>query len=106
MKLLEDRDKLMEERKNYSQWRSRIEGVGSNGIVSSVSSGGYGSYSGTYGATSSDNYYGSSYNDYNYNDNKKKKKKKKESDSESSSEDDDEDEKKKKKKKKKSKKEE
>ena len=98
LKLLEDRDKLMEERKNYSQWRSRIEGVGSNGVVSSE---GYGSYSGTYGATSSDNYYSSSYNDYNYNnDSKKKKKKKKESDSESSSEEDDEEENEKKKKKK------
>ena len=64
----------MEERKNYSQWRSRIEGVGSNGVVSSE---GYGSYSGTYGATSSDNYYNSSYNDYNYNNDSKKKKKKK-----------------------------
>jgi hypothetical protein len=101
LKLLEDRDKLMEERKNYSQWRSRIEGVGSDGTISSISNTGFSSYGGgAYGATSSDNYNTSSYDDYNNYNKKKKKKKKKESDDESSSEDDDDDNKKKKKKKK------
>ena len=78
----------MEERKNYSQWRSRIEGVGSDGTISSISNTGFSSYGGAYGATSSDNYNTSSYDDYNNYNKKKKKKKKKESDDESSSEDD------------------
>ena len=52
----------MEERRNYSKWRSRIEGVGNNGKVNSVSSSSYGNV-GSYGATSSDNY--NSYSNYN-----------------------------------------
>ena len=91
LKLLEDKDKLMEERKNYSKWRTRIEGVGNNGKVNSVSNTNFGNV-GSYGGLSSDNYNG--YSNYNYNDDKKKDKS---SDSESDS--DSEKEKKKKKKK-------
>ena len=49
----------MEERKNYSKWRSRIEGVGNDGTINSNNN--FGSV-GSYGATSSDNY--SSYKNF------------------------------------------
>jgi len=52
---LEDKDKYDEERKNYSKWKSRIEGVSSSGRIGSVSSNDYGK--GNYSnSVSSDNY--------------------------------------------------
>ena len=36
--LLDDKERLMEERRNYSKWKSRIEGVGSGGHMGSISS--------------------------------------------------------------------
>ena len=103
IKLLEDKDRLMEERKKYSQWKSRIEGVGSGGQIGSVSSSSWNTGSRMYGATSSDNYNGGAWNDYD------SKKKEESSSSEEEEEEEEEEEKKKKKKhshKKKSKKEE
>ena len=82
LKLLDDDDKLKEERKNYSKWRSRIEGVGNDGTVNSNNN--FGSV-GSYGATSSENYSSYNYDNSNKNnndkdssdsDNEKKKKKK------------------------------
>ena len=103
IKLLEDKDRLMEERKKYSQWKSRIEGVGSGGQIGSVSSSSWNTGSRMYGSTSSDNYNGGAWNDYD------SKKKEESSSSEEEEEEEEEEEKKKKKKhshKKKSKKEE
>ena len=93
----------MEERKKYSQWKSRIEGVGSGGQIGSVSSSSWNTGSRMYGPTSSDNYNGGAWNDYD------SKKKEESSSSEEEEEEEEEEEKKKKKKhshKKKSKKEE
>lgn len=43
IELIEDREKLKEERERYSKWKSRIEGVSSSGVMSSVSSSNYNS---------------------------------------------------------------
>ena len=55
--LIDDPEKLKEERKKYSKWKGRIEGVGGGVSSSSYSSGSYGSVGGgSYGATSSEYY--------------------------------------------------
>jgi epsin len=107
--LVTDSFKLKDEKKKYSAWKSRIEGVGSGGSTSYSNKSNFGKDGGSYyGSTSSNSYGGtiSKYYDRNKDkkdkdkddDDKKKKKEESDSDSESSSED------KKKKKKKKGKK--
>ena len=54
LELVEDTDKLEEERKNYKGWKNRIAGVSSSGGTTSVSSSNYGSSS--YGGVSSSQY--------------------------------------------------
>ena len=115
--LLTDSFKLKDEKKKFSSWKTRIEGVGSGGVSSSSYKGKKFGKDGAsfYGATSSDSYGGSIsiYHDRNKDDDeddgkKKEKDNKKESDSDSesssSSSSDDDKKKKKKKKDKKSKK--
>ena len=107
MELLSDSFKLKDEKKKFSSWKSRIEGVASGGVTSST-------YKkkdeNIYGSTSSDSYGGeiSLYHDKHRDKKdkekekeKEKKKDKKEESSDSSSSDEDDKKKKKKKKKKK-----
>ena len=55
--MIDDPEKLKEERKKYSKWKGRIEGVGGGVSSSSYSSSSYGSVGGgSYGATSSEYY--------------------------------------------------
>lgn len=42
---MEDKNKLLEERSNYSKWKGRIEGVSSSGQMGSVSSSNFNPYS-------------------------------------------------------------
>ena len=58
LSLINDNNKLKEERKKYDKWKSRIEGVGSGGAISSSDySSNYGSVGGSnFGSTSSNNY--------------------------------------------------
>ena len=78
MNLLEDKQKLIEERERYSKWKGRIEGVSNNGMVGakSFSSNSYSGHS--YGESTS-------YLDKGR-DNEKKKKAKKEASSDSEEE--------------------
>lgn len=97
--LLEDRNKLKEEREKYSKWKNRIEGVSNNGRVGAVSSSDYTGNSSSYGGSVSYLDKGSSSYD-------RKEKEKKKPVKEESSSSESEDEKKDKKKKKPAKKEE
>ena len=101
--LLTDSFKLKEEKQKYSAWKSRIEGVGSNGSISNKSKDfGFDGIN-SYGSTSSD-CYGGTISTYKSKGSKgekekeKKEEKKKESDDEDSSSSSDDDKKKKKKK--------
>ena len=83
--LIENPQKLKEERKKYAGWKGRIEGVGGGVSSSSYSSGSYGSIGGgNYSATSSE-YYGENSNSHSKNN------KKEEDDSEEEEEEEEED---------------
>ena len=74
--LLTDSFKLKDEKKKFSSWKSRIEGVGSGGISSSsYSKKGYGNDGASfYGSTSSSSYGGSISTYYDRNKDKKSEK--------------------------------
>ena len=89
MSLIENPQKLKEERKKYAGWKDRIQGVGRGGVSSSdYSSGSYGSVGGgKYGATSSEYYDDGNDSPKNKNNEKKDES----SDSDEEEEDDDND---------------
>ena len=84
--LLENPQKLKEERKKYAGWKDRIQGVGKGVSSSDYSSSSYGSIGGgKYGATSSDYY-----DEGSHSSNTKKNEKEEKSDSEEEEEEDEE----------------